>query len=295
MRGTIFSRGQGSRNAVLGLGMAIVLTLVTATTVAAAAPSNDSLATPRVISFNTISGVSGATNVDATKVGEPTPSCQPNVGATVWWRYRPNVPMSVSLNTSGSSFDTVLAVYRSTENGLVQVACSDDVSGGLTSALSFKGAATTAYYIQIGGYLGANGNISFSYVFKLTNDAFGNAQSIKPGFTAEFNNLLANSNQTNEPAPCGSVGHTVWYKFKASAQRKVSFDTYDSEFDSLITVYRGSSLSNLQFVTCADDTEGTNQNASVSWTAAANVTYYIQVGGFNTAAGITRVNFVRTP
>ena len=93
--------------------------------------------------------------------------------------------MDVALNTFGSSFDTVLVAYRSTENGLTQVACSDD-SSSPQSAVSFAAAGDTAYYFMVAGYVGAIGSIQLSYNFHLTNDAFTKAIPIKPGFTDEF-------------------------------------------------------------------------------------------------------------
>ncbi len=105
---------------------ALTVGLLVAGPVAASAPSNDLIGTPHVISASTISGTSADTNVGATFVHEPTPTCQTNIGAAVWFRYRPLATTDVTLDTFGSNFDTVLVDYASTENGLVQDACSDD-------------------------------------------------------------------------------------------------------------------------------------------------------------------------
>jgi len=146
------------------------------------------------------------------------------------------------------------------------------------------------------------GNISFNYSFRIANDLFVGALFITPGFTASFNTLFARQGkQSGEPSGCsGPITNTVWYKYRPSTNRRVSLDTFDSDFDSKIAVYTGSSVSGLTMVTCADDTQEPNGDASVSWTALKNKTYHIQVGGYPHqdapyGAGRVSVNFVRLP
>ncbi len=162
------------------------------------------------------------------------------------------------------------------------------------SAIAFTAAANTAYYIMIAGYVGATGTIQLNYSFHLANDAFSRATNIKPGFTSVFNNVTA-STQSGEPGACSGPGRTVWYKYKPTANRNVTFDTFDSSFDTQINVYRGTSLGGLVAVTCADDTDETDGDASVSWLALKNKTYYIQVDGHLDLFGELHVNFARTP
>jgi hypothetical protein len=209
--------------------------------------------------------------------------------------------MSATLNTNGSAIDTVLAVYKSGPNGLQQIACDDDSGDGVASLTHFGAAAGTAYYIQIGGLNSQTGQILFNYSFHLANDFFGNALTITPGFTAAFNTLFARKGkQSGEPSCSGGITNTVWYKYKPTANRRVSLDTFDSDFDSKVAVYTGASLAGLTTVVCADDTDESDGDASVTWAAVKNKTYYIQVGGYPHenapyGAGAVRVNFVRLP
>jgi hypothetical protein len=263
-----------------------------ATAARAAAPLNDSMATPAILGVSTLSGGSASNNTDATFVGEPTPSCQHNTGHTVWWRYRPDVAMVVNLNTLGSDFDTVLTVYRSSKSGLVQVACSDD-NNGATSKIQFTASGATSYYIQIGGYSANTGSIRFNYSFRVYNDVFARARVIIPGFTSTFIN--ASATVSGEPSGCTSTGKTVWYKYQPTANRRVTFDTFGSSFDSQVAVFRGTSLGALTFLMCADDTDETDGDGSASWTAQAGQTYYIQVGGYQGEFGQVSVNFLQRP
>ncbi len=80
---------------------------------AAAAPANDNFASATVIT-----GVSGATagsTVGATKeTGEPNHAGNPG-GASVWFRWVAPVNGTVTFNTEGSAFDTIMGVYSRDE------------------------------------------------------------------------------------------------------------------------------------------------------------------------------------
>lgn len=75
--------------------------------------------------------------------------------ATTWYRVLGNGGV-VSVNTTGSGFDTVIAVYAApTPTVAGAVACNDDASSStLTSATSFQSTAGNAYLIQVGGCTG---------------------------------------------------------------------------------------------------------------------------------------------
>jgi len=95
------------------------------------------------------------------------PVCGAPIGCSVFFSLVPPDPGTLFLNTAGSSFDTVMAVYRRSPTNplvLVQVACNDDIgTGPLTSALSIPVMAGVTYLVQVGGYQGANGTLQFNY------------------------------------------------------------------------------------------------------------------------------------
>jgi hypothetical protein len=74
---------------------------------------------------------------------------------------------SLTVNTAGSSFDTVIATYRGPANAttvgsLAIAACVDDVPGSTQSAVTITGNPGELYYVQIGGYGQASGNLTVS-------------------------------------------------------------------------------------------------------------------------------------
>ncbi|MGA2248755.1 MAG: immunoglobulin domain-containing protein, partial [Verrucomicrobiota bacterium] len=122
------------------------------------APPNDMFANRISISgmTNTVLG----SNILATKEpGEPNHDGLPG-GASVWWTWTAPVNGSVTIDTFGSSFDTVLAVYTGTVvSNLTWIASDDDYGGLLTSLVDFNAIAGTAYQIAVDGYGDAMGSI----------------------------------------------------------------------------------------------------------------------------------------
>jgi hypothetical protein len=87
--------------------------------------------------------------VDATtQPGEP--SCSGST-ATVWYAFTPTVSQPIAINTFGSIYGTMLAVYTGEPCSLEQIACDDDF-GGPQSQVNFNATAGETYYIQAGSF-----------------------------------------------------------------------------------------------------------------------------------------------
>jgi len=105
--------------------------------------------------------------VGATKdPGEPN-HCGEAGGASVWYAYQPPDNGLLILDTDGSDFDTVMAVYTGPGTdfaSLVPVTC-DNNSGanGLTSKVMFQVTRDTVYYIAVDGVGGATGTAELDY------------------------------------------------------------------------------------------------------------------------------------
>src|SRR5205814_7267214 len=99
--------------------------------------------------------------VNRSNVGATTETGEPyhggNIGGkTVWWTWTAPSAGSVTINTSGSSFDTLLGVYTGTSvSGLTTVVSNDDIGGGvLQSRVTFNAVVGTTYRIAVDGYNG---------------------------------------------------------------------------------------------------------------------------------------------
>ena len=148
---------RGLRQSVL-----LVALVLGAALSAGAAPANDNFA-----GATAITGLSGATSgstVGATKEpGEPNHGGNGG-GASVWFRWVAPANGTVTFNTAGSAFDTLLGVYTGSSVGsLVAVAANDDGPNMGTASLdSFFATGGTAYQIAVDGYNAAAGNIVLS-------------------------------------------------------------------------------------------------------------------------------------
>jgi hypothetical protein len=103
----------------------------------------------------------------ALEAGEPQHVGKPG-GASVWYAWTAPASGSVVIDTVGSGFDTLLAVYTgSAINVLIPVAENDDVPGTTSgpSRVAFDAIAGTDYKIAIDGFRAFSGtaNIRISY------------------------------------------------------------------------------------------------------------------------------------
>jgi hypothetical protein len=124
----------------------------------AAQPPNDAFANAQPLSG--LPAAATGTNVDATlDPGEPSHG-EFSVGS-VWFSWTAPAGQMVTIDTCGSDYDTLLAVYTGSSLGdLRRVAGSDDACG-LRSRVRFRTAASTTYFIAVDGSE-ARGNITLS-------------------------------------------------------------------------------------------------------------------------------------
>lgn len=121
--------------------------------------------------------------------------CGVHGGSSFWYQYQPPESGELTVDTIGSNFDTVLAVYRYDPPlkgyaDLVPVGCDNDsvVGTGLSrlTALVQKG---TSYLIVVDGVNGANGRAFLNYTLKTSVEGplaivqQPKPQSVRPGET----------------------------------------------------------------------------------------------------------------
>jgi hypothetical protein len=94
----------------------------------------------------------------------PFNDCGPNAnsvapGPDAWFRYTAACSSTVSVNTIGSTFDTILSVRSECPGNPASdaIACDDDGGGAWTSALSFAAQAGRTYWLRVSGYSGGHG------------------------------------------------------------------------------------------------------------------------------------------
>jgi Ca2+-binding RTX toxin-like protein len=117
-----------------------------------------------------------------------------------------------------------------------------------------------------------------------SNDAFASATEVLALPFEETLNTSAATLETGEPQPpCAPIGKTVWYRFTPGSETFVGVDTLGSNFDTVLSVYTGPSLTELVPVACNDD--WASLRSRVTFRGLSGTTYHIQVGGFAGSAG----------
>jgi hypothetical protein len=97
--------------------------------------------------------------------GEPN-HCGVAGGASQWFLYEPPDDGTAFINTFGSTFNTVLAVYTGPGDSfatLVEVACNKDAPGTNRSSVSFPASFGTPYYVVVDTEDGSTGVVNLNY------------------------------------------------------------------------------------------------------------------------------------
>ncbi len=124
-------------------------------------PPNNDCANATPISGATYTNVQST--LFATSTGDVHPSCVSFFGNAVWYSWTAPTDGFVTVDTIGSGFDTVLAVYSGSCGALTPIDCDDDGGGNLASQLSHFVNAGVTYYYEAGGYSGATGQLVFRF------------------------------------------------------------------------------------------------------------------------------------
>ncbi len=141
------------RSTLIGMGMSIGLLLAGA---GPSAQASDSFSNGLPIYHPDPAVVANInTAVCTAEPGELSHNNQAELTAfhSYWITFRVAKTGYISLDTAGSNFDTVLAVYTGTKvNALTKVAGDDDSGGNDTSKVTFLAKAGTVYHVAIDGW-----------------------------------------------------------------------------------------------------------------------------------------------
>ena len=135
-------------------------------------PPNDAFGSATVIS--TLPYTASEDTSNATSAGDdPTFPCtfETNYN-TVWYQYTPSSSVNLTIDTFGSSYDTVLGVWTGSEGSLSSVACDDDYNGTLQSQVQFSASGGTTYYIEAASYSSGGGSLTLDVYAATTPGAF---------------------------------------------------------------------------------------------------------------------------
>ena len=271
-----------------------------------AAPPNDNVAAAPNIYVDAMTPhqtYTGDTIGATLEPGEQRP-CG-NIGATVWFYYSSYLGGALTVDTAGSSFDTVLAVWEigpdivsSPPGGGVLIGCNDN---GLAaqSTVTFQALPGHQYWIQAGGAGGQTGTLSLNLACTPScpppNDSFGNFIGGGPLPIDQDASTAGATTEAGEPQPCGGIGKTLWYAVFVPGNTDVVVDTAGSDFPTAVAAY---SIPTLGLQSLADLVlQGCNATgaAKLTFHVSPGIGYYVQAGGQQGASGRLRIHIDCTP
>jgi uncharacterized repeat protein (TIGR01451 family) len=249
-------------------------------------PANDNFANRIVITGT--SGKTSGTNLYASKeVGEPNHAGNSG-GASVWWSWTAPATGQVSLDTRGSSFDTLLAVYTGTPVSSLSSVATNTTPGGASNLL-FQANAGTEYKIAVDGVNGVSGSITLNWSLNTSASAdLSISESASPNpasvsaqmvFSAIVRNngpqtatnvkvvasVPSNATVSTIPTTCAQVSQTITCNLgtlASSSQTSLSF--------TFTATAAGTATSVMSVSSDLPDPVSANNNASASVTVQAS-------------------------
>jgi hypothetical protein len=249
-------------------------------------PPGDFCSVPKVIESlpyqDTMSTLSATESLSDPLV----PCAGETVYHTVWYSFTPTDSTYIMADTSGSDYDTVLAVWTGDCDQPINAGCSDDSGGTAASRVIFAASAGTTYLIEVGSYIDGGGSTSVLSVVEVSpppaNDECASPKVIGSLPYYDVTSTLTATSSPSDPVfPCvvgGRAFNTVWYSFTSGSTAEIQVDTVESNYDTALGVFEGA-CGSLAAVACDDDS-APDYTSRAMFNAQAGVTYLISVGSY---------------
>ena len=172
---------------------------------------------------------------------------------SVWYSYTSPTDGAVTLDACDATFDDVIATYTGTAfNSFTAGPSVDDACNDLGAKVSLQVKAGVTVWIAIAGVEGGAGTFTLVAHAETVppNDAFVDAVTLKPG-RVQGSNTLA-TRELGEPAVAEGGGGSVWYRYRTNTRQRVTLDTSNSSFDTVLGVFTGD-LGTLRKIASDDD------------------------------------------
>ncbi|MBA3848656.1 MAG: hypothetical protein C0502_01515 [Opitutus sp.] len=229
-------------------------------------------------------------NIRANMDGATSESNEPShagisTAGSIWWSWTAPRNGSVTVETVGSTLDTVLAVYNGPTLGtLSTIASNDDVSAAATSSrVGFSVTAGATYRIAVAGKSGTAGGVHLTLGYQPANDAFSAATNLTgKSIRVSGINAVSTSENSEPTAATGTQGRSVWFRWTAPTTSDYSLSVFAFGFNAVAAVYTGNTLGDLAKLDTASE-EVYNESAYIE--AVAGRTYFIQVDSLDIRTG----------
>jgi len=294
-------------------------------------PANDVCQSATVIPSNTVTYNPLLLNTTGASVGscEGQESCESGgagISNSVWYHYAPIMSGTVTINTFGSNYNTVLSVFTGSCGFLgiggcldvpTQIVCNDDYPFGTTSQVTLHVTAGQTYKIKVADYntTDGGGTLDFNLFWAPANDNCADATIIPktnyqpPSYST--NNASTDLCENDETCELNDIGtsNSVWYAYTAACDGFINVNTNGSTYDTVLSVWdKCGEFFGVDFpcnhpdpaaveLACDDDSGTGTQSQLTNVSVDGGQTYLIKVSDYNTTngGGILNFNFLFTP
>jgi hypothetical protein len=127
-----------------------------------------------------------------------------------------------------------------------------------------------------------------------SNDNFGSAQVLEGYMGSVSGNNAGATRESGEPnhGSDNPGGRSLWYRWVAPATGMATLSLADTQFDTVLAVYTGTSLAELNLIAANDDISDTNKASAATLPVASGTAYYIAIDGFNDSGIVTNGLFL---
>jgi len=233
------------------------LNLAKALTTTDSAPFNDAFSNAAQLSGPVVSIRSSNTNATR-ESGEPSVAGSV-VQSSLWFAWTAPSGGAVTIDTAGSGFDTLLAVYTGTSIGSLSLVAENDNGTTWTSSsrVSFQASAGVTYRISIASKTTATGLVMAKIGTVAAHDTFTTPRELSGLSPLQQDTNATATSEPNEPVIAGiSGGKSLWYRWTAPQTARYEFSVTTASFAPLLAVYTGDSLQALQAISTFADSTG---------------------------------------
>jgi len=244
------------------------------------APANDAFS--NAVEIFGFDGEIVDSTVDATKEsGEPNRQYHEG-NHSIWYRWQATETGTVDFDTVGSQFNTILGIYQGEfVDALAEIAWNDD-NETLRARVSFATTAGQTYYIMVDGFGSESGPVKLSWHGvgpPPENDNFLNSSAISGDTGNLASSIRGATAEAGEPSHAGSgPNQSIWYQWTAPESDTYTISTAGSDFDTVLAVYTGTSVSTLTEI-CSNDDYG-DLTSRVLFSAIQGTTYSIAIDAY---------------
>jgi hypothetical protein len=264
-------------------------------------PANDAFSAATVLTGPSVSAA-GTTRFATVEAGEPNHAGAATV-RSVWYSWQASSGLPVIIDTCGSNFSTVLAVYTgSAVNALTPVDSSlSSPACPSRSQVSFTPVAGTTYKIAVAGTNTNVGAVALAIEQGAppANDPFADPAQLSGFDDTETGSNRFASKEAGEPDHNGDAGgSSLWFTWTAIADGPVDVDTCGTAFEADLEVYTGTALDALTSVAegAVHTVDPCPQVATrAHFDAVAGTVYRIALDGVNGTQGATVLHVQAPP